>query len=52
MYVLNMDSGVHKVPFQVCWGRISSYEEGKGILGCGEEYNVEKGKAEAISSSP
>ena len=32
--------------YQVCWGRILSCEEGKGISMLWEECNVEKGKGE------
>ena len=38
--------------YQVCLGRISSCEEGKGIRVCGEENNVEKGKGETIYIFP
>ena len=40
--------------FQVCLGIREEYEivtRGRKYHGCGEEYNVEKGKGEAISSS-
>ena len=35
--------------YRVCMGRISSCEG--NIMGCGEEYNMGKGKEDAISSS-
>ena len=40
---------VYKV-YQVCWGRISSCEEGKEIIyhGCVEKYNVEKTESNII----